>query len=139
MLSVPVNDIGFILTNYLEIYEERAAKKYYPEIYGVENFTRLSSGAILLGIDCKNILFPFEKSKNKVIQILQNEIESQEKSRLINQIIETNRNISFDEVLTISIHTPSQITLSETVKLAVGCAKAERLTSVPKIKEKTFI
>ena len=33
-------------------------------------------------------------------QILQNEIESQEKSRLINQIIETNRNISFDEVLT---------------------------------------
>lgn len=94
------DDIGFILTNYLEIYEERAASNYYSEIYEVETFTRLSSGAILLGIDCKKILFPFEKSKNKVIQILQNEIESQEKSRLINQIIETNRNISFDEVLT---------------------------------------
>ena len=91
------DDIGFILTNYLEIYEERAAANYYNEIYDVENFTRLSSGAKLLGIDCKNLLIPFDTSRNKIIQILQNELDNQENSRLINQIIETNKSLSFDE------------------------------------------
>lgn len=93
------DDIGFILTNYLEIYEERAASNYYSEVYEVENFTRLSSGAILLGIDCRNILLPFNKSKSKLIEILHNEIASDVNSRLINQIIETNKNLSFDEVM----------------------------------------
>lgn len=92
------DDIGFILTNYLEIYEERAAANYYNEIYDVENFTRLSSGAKLLGIDCKNLLIPFGTSRNKIIQILQNELDNQENSRLINQIIETNKSLSFEKV-----------------------------------------
>ena len=45
----------------------------------------------------------------------------------------------FDDVLSISMQSPAQIILSETLKLAVGCANAERLINNPNNKGKTFI
>lgn len=92
------DDIGFILENYLGIYEERAAVNYYDEIY-TDDFTTVNGGAILLGKDILEILQEHPKELESIRNILTASLEKKEDSRLINQIIETHKRLSFDEVL----------------------------------------
>jgi predicted nucleotidyltransferase len=92
------DDIGFILSNYLTIYEEDALNENY-DIYSDEEFSIHKAGAILLGRDIKKIFINHPKSLIKIEDILQKEIDKQEYSRLINQIIETNHVFKYEETL----------------------------------------
>ncbi len=89
-------DIGFILSNYISIYEEKAITNYYDEIYNRDDFSLIIGSAILVGIELNEIL----KIENriKIKDIIQKEIIKRESSILFNQIHETNR-IDFDEIV----------------------------------------
>lgn len=91
------DDIAFILQNYLEIHRE-ASLNYYEEIY-TEDHTILKGGATLLGIQLNEILKNHIPAKQKIIEILNTEIDQKENSKLINQIIETHRPLKLEEVL----------------------------------------
>ncbi|GHA38272.1 hypothetical protein GCM10007103_19550 [Salinimicrobium marinum] len=91
------DDMGFILENYLGIHEERAALNYYDEIY-TDDFTTLKGGATLLGKDILEILREHPNELETIQKILTASLEMKEDSKLINQIIETHKSLSFDEV-----------------------------------------
>jgi predicted nucleotidyltransferase len=92
------DDMGFIIINYLSINEDRALK-VHNDLYDEEDFTVNTIGAKLLGRDMVEIFSKNKNTKNKIREILQQEINKEEESRLINQIIETNRNLKYEEVL----------------------------------------
>ena len=92
------DDLAFILENYLDINIERAAAEHY-DIYEVENFNTLTAGATLLGRDIKSILGENAETIQTFIQILEDELKLDEASPLMNQIIETHRNIEFDAIV----------------------------------------
>ncbi|MDV3795555.1 hypothetical protein CMT44_00715 [Elizabethkingia anophelis] len=92
------DDMGFILQNYLNIHEERAATKHYEEVYEIEDFTTIKAGAALLGIDINNLLTDNETNKAKLKAIIESEINLKEDSILFNQIVETNK-VKFDDIL----------------------------------------
>lgn len=92
------DDIGFILENYLSINEERAAVNHYDEIY-TEEFTTVKGGATLLGIDISEILKEYPDDLTAIKQILIDTVDKKEHSILINQIIETHKMLSYEEVL----------------------------------------
>ncbi|PRX56267.1 nucleotidyl transferase AbiEii/AbiGii toxin family protein [Flagellimonas meridianipacifica] len=93
------DDMGFILENYLNINSERAAMEHYDEVYGVEPFSTITSGATLLGKDINELLKTHQKTKASIVEILTAENNKKEDSKLINQIIETHKAFSFEEVL----------------------------------------
>jgi predicted nucleotidyltransferase len=92
------DDIGFILINYLGIYEEKALEKY-EEIYETEDFYTITAGAKLLGDDLYEILKINGNTKNAITQILKDQYKKTEESELINQILETNRMIRYEEII----------------------------------------
>lgn len=92
------DDIGFILLNYLNIHEERAATEHYEDVYEIENFSTTKASAALLGIDVNELLSDNEANKTKLKAIIETEIKSEENSVLFNQIIETSH-LKFDEIL----------------------------------------
>lgn len=92
------DDMGFILQNYLNIHEERAAMEHYEEVYEIEDFTTTKAGAALLGIDINNLLTDNETNKAKLKAIIETEINLKEDSILFNQIVETNK-VKFDDIL----------------------------------------
>lgn len=92
------DDIGFILENYLAINDERAAINHYDDIY-TDDFTTVKGGATLLGIDVSKILNEYPQDLKTIKQILIETIEEKEQSILINQILETHRMLSYEEVL----------------------------------------
>jgi predicted nucleotidyltransferase len=92
------DDIGFILENYLTINEERAAVNHYDDIY-TEDFTMVKGGATLLGIDVSEILKDYPEDLKIIKQILIDTLEMEERSVLINQIIETHKTLSYEEIL----------------------------------------
>lgn len=93
------DDIGFILTNYLNINEERASAEHYNEIYLADDFNLRTAGAKLLGLDVAKLIGNNFTAKEKIIKIIQMEIDQGESSKLINQIIETNKTFRYEEVL----------------------------------------
>lgn len=93
------DDMGFILENYLNINAQRAAMEYYDEVYGVEPHSEIISGATLLGKDINELLEAYPETKTSVAEILNTEIRHKEESKLINQIIETHKSFSYEEVL----------------------------------------
>jgi predicted nucleotidyltransferase len=92
-------DIGFILENYLSINEQRAGENYYDEIYDKEDFKTLHGGATLLGKDIFEILIGHPNDLEIIKEILNETIEKQDQSRLINQILETHKTLYFEDVL----------------------------------------
>ena len=92
------DDMGFILQNYLNIHEERAAMEHYEEVYEIEEFTTIKAGAALLGIDINNLLTDNETNKAKLKTIIETEINLKEDSILFNQIVETNK-VKYDDML----------------------------------------
>ena len=92
------DDIAFIIANYLDINIDRAVQEYYSDLYEIENFTPFISGAILLGKDTSKILSENPDVLNHFIDILQKEIEAEEESILINQILDTHSALKYDEI-----------------------------------------
>ena len=91
------DDMGFILANYLNIYENVALEKY-EEIYDVDEFSTLTAGAKLLGDDLSEILKVNTKTKSSIAKILKDQLSKAEESLLINQMLETNRIFKYDEI-----------------------------------------
>ncbi len=92
------DDIGFILENYLNINAQRAAENYYNQVYN-DDQTIVSGGSTLLGIDVSEILKEYPKDLKTIKQILIDTLDKKEQSILINQIIETHKTLSYEEVL----------------------------------------
>ena len=90
------DDIGFILANYLETHRE-ASLEHYDIVYP-EDHTVLTGGGSMLGIHVAEILHDYPDVKIAVMKILHSELDKSEESTLINQILETNRMMKFDEV-----------------------------------------
>lgn len=91
-------DLGFILNNYLSINRLISFSEPYNKVYDLENFTELKAGAIILGIKLNELIAENSDTQSKVKSLLQEEINKEEESQLFNQIIETNRNLKFDDV-----------------------------------------
>jgi len=88
------DDIGFILNIYLSINQNRAIEKH-TDLYTDDEFDTRTAGARLLGRDLAELLKESEKVKQKILLILQTELKLAEESRLINQIIETNKSFKY--------------------------------------------
>ena len=91
------DDIAYIISCYLEINEDRVVKNHY-DIYKAENFTTFIAGATLLGRDIKRILNESPKTIATFINILQEELDANEESILINQMLETHTILKYEEV-----------------------------------------
>ena len=65
-------------------------------IYEVENFNTFTAGATLLGRDIKSILGGNGETIQTFIRMLEDELKLEDESPLMNQIIETHKNIEFD-------------------------------------------
>lgn len=92
------DDMAFIIANYLDINETRAIEEHY-DLYGVENFTRFIAGSTLLGRDIKKILEENAETLESFIGILETELALEEESTLINQMLETNKSLKYEETL----------------------------------------
>ncbi|KAA6343521.1 hypothetical protein EZS27_008810 [termite gut metagenome] len=90
------DDIAYIISCYLEINEDRAIEKHY-DIYKTENFTTFIAGATLLGRDIKRILNESPQTLKTFIGILQAELDAEEESVLINQMLETHSALKYEE------------------------------------------
>src|SRR5690606_31922134 len=76
------DDMGFILLNYLQIHDERAAMEHYDDVYGMEGMSISKAGAALLGIDINALLADHKSSKDKLREIIETEIGLDEVSVL---------------------------------------------------------
>lgn len=91
------DDMAFIISNYLEINTERAATDNY-DLYEAEVFSTFIAGASLLGRDMKEILDGNPEIHDEFIGILESEANKEDESILINQMMETHRTLSYEDV-----------------------------------------
>ena len=92
------DDIAFIISNYLEINELRAATENY-DIYEVDGFSTFISGGTLLGRDAREILKTNPEILTEFIGILRAELDKNDESLLINQIMETHTTLKYEDVV----------------------------------------
>tara|TARA_R110002049_G_scaffold292275_1_gene476721 strand:- start:167 stop:883 length:717 start_codon:yes stop_codon:yes gene_type:complete len=102
------DDMAFILQNYLEIHRDESLE-YFEEIY-TDDHTILKGGATLLGKQLNEVLNKHPEAKQSITEILTAEIEKKEESKLINQILETDKALSYEEVLKSIQNINAQIT-----------------------------
>lgn len=91
------DDMGFILRNYFSLNETRITTDHI-DLYDDPDLSLMTAGAMLMGRDIGTILHSNEETKQKIISILETEISKEEESKLINHILETNRNLKYEEV-----------------------------------------
>lgn len=91
------DDMAFIMINYLEINTERAATAHY-DLYEVEAFTTFTAGAALLGRDMKTILKATPEILDEFIGMLRTEVNREDDSILINQMLEMHASLKYEEV-----------------------------------------
>ena len=71
----------------------------YEDVYGIDNYTELKASASLIGIDLRELVNENPKLKEFLINELNKDIEKQESSILINQILETHKTLQYEDVL----------------------------------------
>ena len=96
--SKDAEDLGFILHNYLNINRDSSFGEPYNKIYELEDYTEMKAGAIMLGMRLNEILDESSAIKFKEKSLFSEDLRRAEQSQLFNQIIETNRNLKFDDV-----------------------------------------
>lgn len=87
-------DMWYIVDNYYFANEERGV---HPEVYELDGFDLIVGGAYWMAHDIADLL-----SKEQIAyyaDVLRNEIEREENSRLVVQILETNRSVTASDVL----------------------------------------
>ena len=92
------DDIGFMLTNYLNINRDLSFQEPYNKVYEGDDYSDITAGAVILGMHLNDMMNKSPNVKIDVKKLLLTEIQKAEESILINQIIETNRNLKFEEV-----------------------------------------
>lgn len=108
--SKDADDMGFILINYLSINEDRAIEEFYDEIYTIDPFDTIVAAGTLMGIDLINMIKDSPATHEFLVKVIDQEIELDTESRLFNQIIETNKTISFDQISQAFIQLKQKIT-----------------------------
>lgn len=76
---------------------ERAIEKHY-DLYEVENFDINIAGSRLIGRDISTLLADSEPTQTKVTKVLKTEVEKEEESQLINQILDTHSGLKYEQV-----------------------------------------
>ncbi len=92
-------DLGFLLSNYFYIKRDSSYDEPYNKVYDLEVFTEIKAGAIIVGQKLNEMLAKSPSVKNKFKSILEENIALAEKSKLFNQIIETNPILRFDDIV----------------------------------------
>jgi predicted nucleotidyltransferase len=90
-------DMAFIITKYLGINDERAAKDHY-DLYETNPFSTFIAGATLLGRDIKRLLREDKSALERFYRILRDETGKELDSPLINQMLETHPSLKYEEV-----------------------------------------
>lgn len=96
--SKDAEDIGFLLNNYFNINRDLSFEEPFNNVYEDDHFTELKAGATILGMRLNEMLNAGSGVKPKVRALLETEIQKEAESQLFNQIIQTNRNLNFDDV-----------------------------------------
>ena len=91
-------DIALLLSNYLVINTDRAVEEHY-DLYETEEFDQIIAGARLMARDIKLLVRKNEKTMKYLIGIISNEIELAEESPLINQLVESDARLQYEQVL----------------------------------------
>jgi predicted nucleotidyltransferase len=91
------DDMAFIINNYHNIHSERAITDHF-DLYEVEEFDILFAGSRLLGRDIAKLLSDYDTTKTKIIEIIKTEVDKEEDSRLINQILDTHKSFKYDNI-----------------------------------------
>ena len=91
------DDMAYIISCYFEINRDRVTESHY-DIYEADNFTTFNAGATLLGRDIKRILYESPSILDTFSGILQAEIDAEEESVLINQMLETHVMLKYEEL-----------------------------------------
>ncbi len=91
------DDMAFIINNYYTINEQRAIEDHY-DLFEVEDFDIQLAGARLLGRDIAKLLSNYNSTKSKLVGILASEAGKGEESRLINQILDTHKRFTYDNI-----------------------------------------
>jgi len=89
--------MAYVISCYLEVNQDRAIEHHY-DIYEAENFTTFTAGATLLERDIKRIISESPRTVETFIGILQTEIDAEEESVLINQMLETHSTLKYEDV-----------------------------------------
>ena len=91
------DDMAFIINNYHNINEHRAIEEHF-DLYEVDEFDIHIAGSRLLGRDISNLLSESDSTKSKITEILKSEVDKEEDSRLINQILDTHKSFNYDNI-----------------------------------------
>ena len=91
-------DMALLLTNYLDINTERAVDEHY-DLYETDEFDQVVAGAQLMARDVKLLIRDNEKTLEYLREILAKEIELAEESQLINQFVESDASLQYEQVL----------------------------------------
>lgn len=91
-------DMALLLTNYLDINTERVVKGHY-DLYETDEFDQVIAGAQLMARDVKLLIRENEKTLEYLREILTKEIKLAEESQLINQLVESDTNLQYEQVL----------------------------------------
>lgn len=91
-------DIALLLTNYLYINTERVVEEHY-DLYETDEFDQVIAGAQLMARDVKLLIQENEKTLEYLREILAKEIELAEESQLINQLVESDASLQYEQVL----------------------------------------
>ena len=91
------DDMAFIINNYHNINEQRAIEEHF-DLYEVDEFDTQIAGSRLLGRDISKLLSEYDSTKNKITDILKSEVDKEEESRLINQVLDTHKSFNYDNI-----------------------------------------
>lgn len=91
-------DMALLLTNYLHINTERAVEEHYDP-YETDEFDQVIAGAQLMARDVELLIRNNEKIVEYLCEILTKEIELAEESQLINQLVESDASLRYEQVL----------------------------------------
>lgn len=91
-------DMALILTNYLDINRERSVEEHY-DLYDTDKFDHIIAGAQLMARDIKLLTQGNEHTLGYIKEIVNEEIVLAEESQLINQLIESNVTLQYEQVL----------------------------------------
>ena len=90
-------DMALLLENYFSIFAERVATEHF-DLFEAEEFDEFIAGGQLIMRDVKEMLSDEEQSIDFFKNIISEEIEKQEASSLINQFLETSKQLKYEKV-----------------------------------------
>jgi predicted nucleotidyltransferase len=91
-------DMALLIENYFEIHTERIAEEHF-DILEDDDFDEFVAGGKLMIRDVKEMLANEQQAFDYVKNIITEEAEKEEESPLINQILETSKQLKYEQVL----------------------------------------